>query len=106
MKEADELFAARLAEDLAQYLGPQIELLDLELGDPDARPARIRATFLVEAAGREVLETDGETRLDAYNQLIFRVAELRLIVAVRGFDAEAIEGLAAAWPAGFTPKPR
>ena len=105
MSEADELFAERLAQDLQTYLGPQLELKGVELGDPNGYPARIRATCLFDR-GSEVLEGYGETRLEAYNQLILRAAQLRLIVAARGLDSEELAGLAAAWKAGFNQQSR
>ena len=45
-------------------------------------------------------------RIEAYNQLILRVAELRLVMAARGLDSEELAGLAAAWKAGFSQSPR
>jgi hypothetical protein len=105
MTEADEQFARRLGEDLGPYLGPEITLASLELSDPDAPCARIRATCQFDG-GTELLETDGETRLDAYNQLILRAAELRLVVAARHLDADALMGLSLAWKAGFSQEPR
>ena len=105
MREADERFAERLARDLGPYLGPQIALQHVELGDPEGYPARIRATCVVDG-GLEVLVAYGETRLEAYNQLILRAAQLRLIVAARGIDSEELAGLAEAWKAGFSQSPR
>ena len=98
MNEADEHFASRLADDLAPYLGPEISLVELDIGEPDAAPARLRATCAF-AGGSEILETEGETRLDAYNQLILRAAELRLVVAIRHMPEDAVAGYAAAWHA-------
>jgi hypothetical protein len=105
MSEADERFAEHLSDDLKRYLGPEIALADLNLGDATAEHAHLRATCVYEG-GSEVLETFGDTRLDAYNQLILRVAELRLVIAVRHMDHEAIEGFAAAWNAGLSPERR
>jgi hypothetical protein len=105
MREADERFAERLARDLAPYLGPQLELQGIELSDPEGYPARIRATCVFDG-GLEVLVAYGETRLEAYNQLILRAAQLRLIVASRGLDSEELAGLAEAWKAGFSQSPR
>ena len=53
-----------------------------------------------------MLEAYGDTRIEAYNQLILRVAELRLVMAARGLDSEELAGLAAAWKAGFSQSPR
>ena len=105
MNEADELFAQRLAEDLEQYLGPQLALASVEVGDPSGYPARVTATCVFEG-GSEVLDAYGDTRIEAYNQLILRVAELRLLMAARGLDSEELAGLAAAWKAGFSQSPR
>jgi hypothetical protein len=104
MSEADERFAARLAEDLVPYLGPEITLVDLDIGEVGWNPARLRATCAFKG-GSEILETDGETRLDAYNQLILRAAELRLVVAIRHMPEDAIAGYALAWNA-LTPEKR
>ena len=45
MNEADERFAARLSEDLDTYLGPEISLQELDLGDLEAGHAHLRATW-------------------------------------------------------------
>jgi len=82
MREADQRFAERLAEDLEPYLGPEIVLDDLDLGEPDCDRAHLRATCRFDG-GTEVIESDGETRLDAYKALIIAAAELRVTVAVR-----------------------
>ena len=105
MREADERFAERLARDLEAYLGPQLALQGVELGDPDGYPARIRATCVFQN-GSEVLVAYGETRLEAYNQLVLRAAELRLVTAAHGLDSEELAGLAAAWKTGFNQSPR
>ena len=105
MNEADELFAQRLAQDLEQYLGPQLALASVELSDPSGYPARVTAIGVFDG-GSEVLEAYGDTRIEAYNQLILRVAELRLVMAARGLDSEELAGLAAAWKAGFSQSPR
>jgi hypothetical protein len=82
MNEADQLFAERLAADLEPYLGPEIELGDLDLGEPEADHAHLRAVCVFDG-GTEIIESDGETRLEAYNRLIIAAAELRIAVAVR-----------------------
>jgi len=105
MREADERFAERLARDLTPYLGPQLELRGIELSDPEGYPARIRATCVFQG-GSEVLVAYGETRLEAYNQLVLRAAELRLVAAAHGLDSEELAGLAAAWKTGFNQSPR
>jgi hypothetical protein len=86
MTEADEQFAARLAEDLERILGTGIMLEELDLGPGEGDPARIRAICLFD--GRtETLEAEGETRLEAYNALVKAAAELRLAVAARNMIA-------------------
>jgi hypothetical protein len=83
--EADERFAQRLADDLARILGTGILIADLDLG-PEDGPSRIRAACLFDGRS-EVLETSGETRLEAYQRLIRAAAELRLAVAARNMIA-------------------
>ena len=56
---------------------------------PDGYPARVTATCVFDG-GSEVLEAYGDARLEAYNQLILRVAELRLLMAARGLDSEEL----------------
>ena len=80
--EADERFAARLAEDLGRILGTGIIIDDLDLGATEDGPARIRVLCLLDG-GAETLEAAGETRLEAYNTLIRAAAELRLAIATR-----------------------
>jgi hypothetical protein len=80
--EADERFAARLAEDLGRILGTGIVIDELLLGPSEDTPTKIRALCLFDG-GMEVLEVGGETRLDAYNRLVLAAAELRLSVAAR-----------------------
>ena len=80
--EADERFAARLAEDLGRILGTGILIQDLDLGPADDGPARIRVLCLFDG-GAETLEASGETRLEAYNRLVFAAAEMRLAIATR-----------------------
>lgn len=82
MNEADQRFAERLGEELAPYLGPEISLDELDLGEPNARCVHLRATCRFDG-GTQVIEAEGETRLDAFNALILEAAELRITVAVR-----------------------
>jgi hypothetical protein len=105
MNEADEQFAARLAEDLDTYVGPEITVQEVDLGDVDVAHAHLRAICDI-PGGSEVLESDGETRLEAYNELVLRAAELRLVVAARGLDEEALIGLSLAWHASVSQEPR
>ncbi|MFL5726450.1 MAG: hypothetical protein ACJ765_03880 [Chloroflexota bacterium] len=86
MTEADARFAARLAEDLERILGTGIILDELDLGPDEQAPARIRAICLFDGRS-EVLEADGETRLEAYNRLVTAAAELRLAIATRNMIA-------------------
>src|SRR5262245_33430136 len=105
MNEADERFAERLAEDLERYLGPEITLSELDLGEVDANVARVRATCSFYGEWTD-LEATGATRLDAYNQLILRAAELRMVVAMRNMDEDAIIGMSIAWGASLNPESR
>ena len=84
--ESDERFAERLVKDLERILGTGIMLEELDLGDPEIGPANIRAVCLFDGRS-ELLETRGETRLEAYNQLVRAAAELRLSVVARNMIA-------------------
>lgn len=86
MTEADELFAQRLADDLARILGTGIFIDDLDLGADDDAPARIRVVCLFDGRS-EILEAEGETRIDAYTKLVRAAAELRLAIAMRNMIA-------------------
>jgi hypothetical protein len=100
MNEADELFAGRLAEDLNRYLGPEIDLQDLDLGVIEDGHAHLRATCTFDGRS-EVLTADGETRLEAYNALIVQAAELRLGVAIRHLGPNLLPAFAVASEAGL-----
>lgn len=80
--EADERFAARLAEDLGRILGTGILIEELDLGPAEDGPARIRILCLFDG-GAETLEAEGETRLVAYDRLIRAAAEMCLAIASR-----------------------
>ena len=80
--EADERFAARLAEDLGRILGTGIVIDELRLSPTDDWPAKIRVLCLFDGTS-EVLEVAGETRLEAYNKLVRAAAEMRLAIAAR-----------------------
>ena len=80
--EADERFAARLAEDLGRILGTGILIDELDLGPTEDGPARIRVLCLFDG-GAETLEAEGKTRLEAYNRLVRAAAEMRLAIASR-----------------------
>jgi hypothetical protein len=86
MSEADERFAERLAEDLDRILGAGILIERLELGDADGGSSRIRVVCLFDGRA-EVLETEGETSLEAYNRLVRAAAELRVALAWRNMIA-------------------
>jgi hypothetical protein len=78
MNEAEERFAARLADDLERVLGAGIAIDDVELTAGDAgTDAQVRATLLIE--GRmETIEVSGPDLLALYRPLVERAAELRL----------------------------
>jgi hypothetical protein len=80
--EADERFAARLAEDLGRILGTGILIDELDLGAAVDGPTRIRVLCLFDG-GAEALEAEGETRLEAYNRLVGAAAEMRLAIGTR-----------------------
>ena len=86
MNEADERFAKRLGEDLGRILGTGIIFEELDLGDDESGPAHIRAVCLFDGRS-EVLESTGETRRAAYDQLVRAAAELRLAIASRNMIA-------------------
>ena len=89
MNDAEDRFAARLAEDLEQVLGRGIAIDDIELSDGrDA--AHVRATLLIE--GRiETIEADG-ARMSSRSiaRSMERAAEVRL---GRGVLADGRAGL-------------
>jgi hypothetical protein len=85
MTEADERFAARLAEDLSRILGTGIVIDDLSFAE-DGHRARIRVLCLFDGRA-ETLETDGETNLEAYDRMVKAAAELRLALAARNMIA-------------------
>lgn len=90
--EAEERFAARLAEDLGRILGTGILIEELDLGGADGEdvlgPARIRVLCLFDG-GAETLEAEAETSEDAYGRLIAAAAEMRLAIASRRMTAPA-----------------
>jgi hypothetical protein len=85
MNEADERFAARLAEDLSRILGTGIVIDDLTFAE-DGQQAKIRVLCLFDGRA-ETLETEGETNLVAYNRMVKAAAELRLALAARNMIA-------------------
>jgi hypothetical protein len=80
--EADERFAARLAEDLGRILGTGILIDELNLGAADDGPTKIRVLCLFDG-GIEPLEAEGATRLEASDRLVRAAAELRLALVSR-----------------------
>lgn len=76
MNDAEEQFAARLAEDLERVLGVGIAIDDVELTAGDTE-SHVRATLLIE--GRvETIEVSGADVTALYRPLIERAAEVRL----------------------------
>jgi len=76
VNDAEERFAARLAEDLERVLGIGIAIddVDLEVGDAEAH---VVATLLV-GEHVETIEADGPDVLSLYRPIVERAAELRL----------------------------
>jgi hypothetical protein len=74
--------------------------MDLDLGKLEDGHAHLRATCSFDTRS-QVLEGDGETRLEAFNQLVVAAAELRLAVAMLHLGPNVLLGLAAAREAGF-----
>ncbi|MBA2721124.1 MAG: hypothetical protein H0U52_18070 [Chloroflexi bacterium] len=76
MKDAEQRFAERLAEDLAQVLGAGIAVDDIEISAGDG-VSSVRAILLVE--GRvEAIEVSGPDVVSLYRPLVERAAEVRL----------------------------
>ena len=76
MNDAEQRFAERLAEDLAQVLGAGVAVDDIEIRAGDAASS-VRATLLVE--GRiETIEVSGPDVVSLYRPLVERAAEVRL----------------------------
>jgi hypothetical protein len=86
--EAEERFAARIADDLGRILGTGILIEELDLGgegtgdDVRGGSARIRVLCLFDGDA-ETLEAEGETPDEAFGRLIAAAAELRLAIASR-----------------------
>lgn len=78
MNDAEERFAARLAEDLERVLGVGIAIDDIEIEVGDAgRGARVTARLLL-GARVETIEAVGTSVLALYTPILQRAAELRL----------------------------
>jgi len=82
INEADEQFAAQLADDLGRILGTGILIEELDLGPADDGPTKIRVLCLFDG-GIETLEAEGATRLEASDRLVRAAAELRLALVSR-----------------------
>jgi hypothetical protein len=86
VSDEEQAFAARLSGELGTILGTGIIFEELDLGEDETSPAHIRAICLFD--GRpEVLEADGETRKEAYDQFVKAAAQLRLTLASRNMIA-------------------
>jgi hypothetical protein len=81
MNDAEEQFAGRLAEDLAQVVGPAMAVDDVELAVDDGA-ARVTARL---RSGDEVetIEAVGPDVLSLYGPIVRQAAETRLAAAYR-----------------------
>jgi hypothetical protein len=79
MTEAEEQFAARLAEDLDRVLGVGIAIDDIEIRSGDGGTV-VRATLLI-GDRVETIEEVGTDVLALYVPLVRRAAEIRLRTA-------------------------
>jgi len=78
MNDAEERFAARLAEDLDRVLGVGIAIDDVEIETGEAgHGARITATLLV-GERVETIQAVGTDVLSLYRPILQRAAEARL----------------------------
>jgi hypothetical protein len=79
MNDAEEQFAARLAEDLERVLGVGIAIddIDLQVGDGTAR---VTATLLI-GDRVETIEAVGSDALALYRPIIEQAAKVRLASA-------------------------
>ena len=80
MNDAEEQFAARLAEDLERVLGVGIVIDDVDLEIADDGAARVRATLLL-GERVETIEASATDVLALYRPIVERAAELRLRAA-------------------------
>jgi hypothetical protein len=76
MNDAEEEFAARLADDLDRVLGIGIAIDDVDLEVAEAS-AHVAATLLV-GERVETIEADGPDVASLYRPIVERAAELRL----------------------------
>jgi hypothetical protein len=79
MNDAEEQFAARLAEDLERVLGVGIAIDDVDLTIGDGT-AKVVATLLI-GDRVEAIEATGDDVLSLYRPILERAAELRLASA-------------------------
>jgi hypothetical protein len=77
MNDAEEQFAARLAEDLERVLGVGIVIDDVDLQIADDGAAQVRATLLL-GERVETIEAIAPDVLALYRPIVERAAELRL----------------------------
>jgi hypothetical protein len=77
MNDAEERFAARLAEDLERVLGVGIAIDDVDLEIAGDGAARVRATLLL-GERVETIEASAADVLGLYRPIVERAAELRL----------------------------
>jgi hypothetical protein len=76
MAEADERFAARLAEELARHVGPGVVVLGL---DVERHPNNVTLVAHCAAGGEQfAAQARGETELEAWTRLPSAVSEERL----------------------------
>ena len=81
MNDAEEQFAARIAEDLARVVGPGIAVDDVDLV-VDEGAAKVTATLRV-GDQVETIEAVGHDVLSLYQPVVRQAAETRLAAAFR-----------------------
>lgn len=92
MNDADLQFVARLHDEIARALGPNVSVGDLDVLESEGA---VRLTVrCVTPQGERDFVASGDTLLDASRELIERIPEERLAIAFR--DLVATEG----WNAG------
>jgi hypothetical protein len=77
MNDAEERFAARLAEDLERVLGVGIVIDDVDLQVAEDGAAHVLATLLL-GDRVETIEAEGANILSLYRPIVEQAAELRL----------------------------
>ena len=81
MNDAEERFAARLADDLDRVLGPGLAIDEVELS-VEPQMARVTATIRV-GTRTEAIEASAPDVLGLYGPMVARAAGLRLGAAFR-----------------------